>query len=326
MHSPLRFAVIGRNFVAEDFLAAGMRDDVRLHAVYSRNEDTARAFAQKHGAARCYTDLSALAADKDVDFVYIASPNLCHEAQTIEMLRGGKHVLVEKPAAIDVSAFRRMLSYASDRGLVLMEAMMSVHMPALRQGKAWLPRLGTIRGGTIGFCQYSSRYDKFKRGIVENAFDPTLGNGALMDIGVYCVEMMTYLAGEPQSVRCDSVFLPQSIDGCGVIRASFPDALWTLTYSKIDDGALPCEVRGENGRMFFDRASRPREVTLILRDGTHETFTTPPGLPDMAYELADLLACVRGEAIAEPYVRATETALAVIDKAREDAGIDFQKH
>ncbi len=327
MSEPLRFAVIGRNFVAEDFLAAAaLRDDVRLHAVYSRSEDAARAFALKHGAARTYTDLALLAADPDVVFVYIASPNICHEPQTLSLLRGGKHVLVEKPAATDAAAFRRMCDYADAEGLVLMEAMMSVHMPALRQGKAWLSRLGTIRGGTIGFCQYSSRYDKFKRGIVENAFDPTLGNGALMDIGVYCVEMMTCLVGAPRSVRCESVFLPGSIDGCGVIRASYPDALWTLTYSKIDNGLLPCEVRGESGLLQFDRASRPRSVTLCLRDGTRETFETPPGLPDMAYELEDFLSLVRGEADALPYRRVTETTLAVMDKARADAGIDFQAH
>ena len=175
------FAVIGRNFVVDSFLeAAAERDDVRLLAVYSRREDTGRAFAEKHGAERVYTDLSALAADGDLDFVYVASPNLCHEAQTVALLRGGKHVLVEKPASPTRAGFDRMCKAADESGRVLMEAMMPAHMPAMQVVRDWLPRIAPVRTADFSYCQYSSRYDKFKAGVVENAFDPTLGNGALM--------------------------------------------------------------------------------------------------------------------------------------------------
>ncbi len=322
----LRYAVIGRNFVAEDFLAAAAaRDDVRLCAVCSRREDTGRVFAAKYGASKVYTDVYALADDPDIDFVYIATPNICHEPQTLALLRGGKHVLVEKPAATDAAAFGRMTACADRFGRVLMEAMMSVHMPALQKAAEWLGRIAPVRGASVQYCQYSSRYDKFKRGIVENAFDPTLGNGALMDIGVYCVELMTYLAGAPEQVSARSVFLPASIDACGTITASYPDALWTLSYSKVDDGALECEIRGEQGRLTLDRVSRPRRVTLELRDGTREVYDTPPGSADMAYELTDFLACVRGTADALPFRRVSETAIAVMDEARRQADIDFCK-
>ena len=104
-----RFAVIGRNFVVEDFLrAAAQVPDVQAAGVYSRRADTAQAFAAQHGILRTYTQIEALAADSDLDFIYIASPNLCHEAQTVALLRAGKHILVEKPAAPSLDAFRRM--------------------------------------------------------------------------------------------------------------------------------------------------------------------------------------------------------------------------
>ena len=119
----LNFAVIGRNFVVDSFLeAASQHSEVNLLGVYSRKADTALEFANKHGASRTYTSIEALCADRDIDFVYIASPNICHEEQTMAILNSGKHVLVEKPASPTVEGFLRMTETAKKAGLVLMEA------------------------------------------------------------------------------------------------------------------------------------------------------------------------------------------------------------
>lgn len=318
------FAVIGRNFVVDSFLeAAAERDDVRLLGVYSRREDTGRAFAEKHGADRVYTDLSVLAADDDLDFVYVASPNICHEAQTVALLRGGRHVLVEKPAAPSREGFDRMCAAADANGRVLMEAMMPAHMPVLEKVREWLPRISPVRTADFSYCQYSSRYDKFKAGIVENAFDPTLGNGALMDIGVYCVHWLSALFGVPDSLRGVCTFLPHSIDGAGTFAARFGDTLCTVSYSKISDGTLPCEIRGEGGVIRIDRASRPRKAELCLRDGTVECFETPDHT-DMYFELSDFLALLDG-ADSLPFRRMTRDALTITDTARKEMGVDFIK-
>ena len=319
------FAVIGRNFVVDSFLeAAAERDDVRLLGVYSRLESTARAFAEVHGAQRVYTDLSALAADDDLDFVYIASPNVCHEAQTIAMLRGGRHVLVEKPAAPTRDGFARMCAAADDSGRVLMEAMMPAHMPVLDKVREWLPRIAPVRTADFSYCQYSSRYDRFKAGIVENAFDPTLAGGALMDIGIYCVHWLSALFGVPDSLQGACIFLPHSIDGAGKFTARFGETLCSVSYSKISDGTLPCEIQGEGGVIRIDRASRPRTAELRLRGGATERFETPAGHADMYYELSDFLALLDG-ADDLPFRRMTRDALTITDLARETMGVDFQK-
>ena len=321
-----RFAVIGRNFVVDDLLrAAAQVPDVQAVGVYSRRQDTAQAFADRHGMARTYTQIEALAADNDLDFVYIASPNLCHEAQTVALLRAGKHVLVEKPAAPSLDAFRRMQQAAAESGCVLMEAMMPAHMPALAFIRTCLDEIAPVRFASFPYCQYSSRYDKFKRGIVENAFDPTLANGALMDIGIYCVAMMTALFGMPDRIDGQCLFLPQSIDGCGSITASYDGLLCSLRYSKITDGDLSCEIQGENGCIRIDRASRPRTVSCTLRSGETRTFTTPDDILDMTYELRDFVRLLGG-ADPAPFQEITARSLAVTDTARRVMGVDFQKH
>ena len=320
-----RFAVIGRNFVVEDLLrAAAQVPEIEAVGVYSRAADTAQAFADTHGMTRTYTRLDDLASDPDIDFVYIASPNICHETQAVELLQKGKHVLVEKPAAPTLDGFRRMRGAAEENARVLMEAMMPAHMPALSFVRDCLPKIAPVRFASFPYCQYSSRYDKFKRGVVENAFDPTLGNGALMDIGIYGVHMMTALFGMPQAVDGQCVFLPQSIDGCGVITASYTGLLCSVRYSKITDGDLMCEIQGENGCIRVDRVSRPRTVTCTLRHGETLRFTTPEDVLDMTFELRDFVRLLSGGDTGV-FLDTTALSLAVTDLARAETGVDFTK-
>ena len=86
-----------------------------------------------------------------------------------------------------------------------------------------LQKLGKIRRVTFQMCQYSSRYDKFKNGIIENAFRPELSNGSLMDIGVYCVHPMVKILGKPDRVMASCVKLHNGVDGMGTILASYDE-------------------------------------------------------------------------------------------------------
>ncbi|MBQ3151644.1 MAG: Gfo/Idh/MocA family oxidoreductase [Clostridia bacterium] len=322
----LNFAVIGRNFVVDSFLeAASQHSGVKLLGVYSRKEETAVEFAKKHGAERTYTRIDAICADDDIDFVYVASPNICHEEQTVAILRSGKHVLVEKPAAPTLVGFERMKQVAKEHGCILMEAMMPVHLPSFKKIKELLPRIGKVRRAEFSFCQYSSRYDKFKNGIVENAFDPTLCNGALMDIGIYCVEMLAALFGRPESVDGNCIFLKNSIDATGTIIAAYPEMLAVLNYSKITNSALYSQIQGEDGCILFDKVSRPSKVMLKMRDGTEEAFDFSDMKHDMYYELSDFVNAVNGEDITA-FSEYTCNSLDITDKAREKMNIDFTKN
>ena len=181
-----------------------------------------------------------------------------------------------------------------------------------------------MRTADFSYCQYSSRYDKFKAGIVENAFDPTLCNGALMDIGIYCTLWIAALFGTPRELQCAGSFLPGSIDADGAFLAQYDGFVCRVAYSKIADSAQPCEIAGEGGCIRIDRASRPREVTLTLRGGGTESFRIPDARREMSYELADFLACLDG-ASPEPFLEITRTALGVTDRVRDLLGINFQK-
>lgn len=245
----VRFAVIGTSRITEKFLRSAENcPDFSLEAVYSRTLERGRAFAQKYGARRVYDSLAGLAEDPQVDAVYIASPNASHYSQAMQMMEAGKHVLCEKALASNLPQAGDMFACAREHGVVLMEAMRSIHDPGFQKIRENLPKLGKIRRADFRFCQYSSRYDDFRAGKPQNIFDVNCSAGALMDIGVYCVHPLLGLFGTPDRILAAPVMLRGGIDGAGTILAEYEDKIAELVYSKITSTGLPSEIQGGKGR------------------------------------------------------------------------------
>ena len=321
----INIAVIGRNFVVDEMLSAmKMFDEIKLYAQYSRAYETGRDFADKHGMEKVYTDLDELAADESIDAVYIASPNYCHEEQTLKMLSAGKHVLCEKPVNATLEGARKMVETAQKNGKIFMEAMMNAHVPGTEKIRELLSEIGAVRHVCLSFCQYSSRYDKFKCGIVENAFDPTLHNGSFMDLGVYPVHLLLNLFGMPDRFNASALFLPESIDGQGSMICEYGAMQAILTWSKITQGQLVSEIRGEEGSILIDKVSKPTVITLVKRNGERKEYETLAGKPVMYYEVKDFISQIKGAKMP----RFNELSLMeaeLMEKSREQMGIDFVK-
>jgi len=321
----IRFATIGSNFIVDQMLDAARHCPGFVYeAVYSRTQERADEFAAKYGVKKTYTSLEALAADPEIDAVYVASPNLCHKEQAIAMMRAGKHVFCEKPMAICEADFEEMMAAARENHVVLMEAMRPAHSPGLDKVKELLPRIGTVRRATLQFCQYSSRYNKFRQGIVENAFNPTLANGALMDIGIYCVHAMEILFGMPKTLAGASVFLHTGVDGEGSLLAGYEDMLCEVIYSKITQAQTPSQIQGEDGALLIDGISITKSVTLIPRGGEPEVY--PVDMQeggDMTYEMNDFIAQAEKGEMDPAYVEHSRNAIRLMDQARALMGVNF---
>ena len=260
------FGIIGTGKITRTFLeAVAVSAGAGPGGGVFPQPEKAQSFGEEYGA-KVFTDsLEDLAADRDVQAVYIASPNCCHCEQAIRMMDAGKHVLCEKPAASNQEEYQRMLEAARRNGVVFFEAMRPAFTPEMAMVEETLPRLGKIRQASFSFCQYSSRYDNFKNGMIENAFRPELSNGSLMDIGVYCIHWMVRLFGMPESLQASPIFLENGVDGAGAIIGTYPDMQVQLLYSKICDGHTPSEIQGENGSLLMDTVSQPQKLTLCLR-------------------------------------------------------------
>lgn len=331
----IRFGVVGTNFIT-DWVIAGARQDERfeLTAVYSRKQETAEAFALKHGIPYTFTSLEEMAKSTLIDAVYIASPNFLHASQSILCMQQGKHVLCEKPFASNAKEVKAMIEASRRYNVTLMEAMKPTLTPNFKAVLENKDRVGVIRRYFSCYCQYSSRYDKFKEGIVLNAFNPELSNGAMMDIGIYAVYPMVVLFGRPQRIDASGVVLSSGVDGQGAINFLYEGMNATVLYSKIADSFLPTEIQGESGNITLDRINTIRKVEFTPRLAATMgkgpkpdpvDITVPTDKDEYYYEVAefiDLILSGRRESEINSHAHSLIT-LEIIDEVRRQLGVVY---
>ena len=319
----MNIAVIGTNFISDSFCdAARLVEGVNVSAVFSRTDARGRDFALKHGIELVHSDFSEMLADESIDALYVASPIFAHAEQSIRAMEAGKQVLCEKMMASSLDEFYAMKEASEKYGRVLLEAMRPAHDPLIDVVRENLPKIGKVRRASLEFCQYSSRYDKFKAGIVENAFDPKIKNSALSDIGIYPLYLAASLFGEPMRLDSRSVFLENGFEGEGVLTLSYPDKLVTVTYSKIFGGALPSVIEGEEGSIVINKISAPTEIKLCLRGKAPEIIGHADSEENMRYEIEAFRDMCEGRLDHKPYLKITELQQRVVDTSYKITGAD----
>jgi len=322
----IRFGIIGTNSITEKILDASKQEPrFKLTAVYSRTQEQADSFASKYNIPHTFTSLEEMASSPLIDAVYIASPNSFHAPQSIIFMNEGKHVLCEKPIASNAREAKKMIEVAKKNNVVLMEAMKSTLTPNFLTIKNNINKIGTVRRYFSCYCQYSSRYDKLKEGIILNAFKPELSNGAVMDIGIYTIYPMVVLFGKPKSISATGLKLSTGVDGQGAINFEFEGMNATVLYSKIADSTLPTEIQGEEGTISSDRINTISEVILRYRNNEEIKISSPNPLHEYYYEIAEFINLIQ-TGKAESEINSLQNSLItieIIDEIRKQSGIIY---
>ncbi|HSQ89547.1 Gfo/Idh/MocA family oxidoreductase [Romboutsia sp.] len=294
MSSKINLGIIGSGFIVKNFIEASkLIDDINLHAFYSRNIDTATKFKNEYNFTKTYTNLDDMANDKELDAIYIASPNSIHHLQAIKFLKNKKHVLCEKAFASNSNEVEDMIKTAKENNVLLMEAMRLTVLPNFLQVKNNLHKIGKIRRYFASYCQYSSRYDKYKEGIILNAFKNELSNGSLMDIGVYCIAPMVNLFGVPKNILCNALMLESGVDAQGSAIFKYDDMDGVIMFSKISNSHLPSEIQGENGSIIIEKINNFSSVKIVYTDGSTEDLTLSQYENDMYYEISHFIDLIK---------------------------------
>lgn len=318
----LKIGIVGTNTISDRFAeAAAATDHVTVTAVYSRIAQKGAAFSDRHAIPQFFTDYETFLSS-DIDAVYIASPNMCHAAQTIAAAARKKHILCEKPLAPTRVEAEAMCRAANENGVVLLEAMRPVFVPAMTAAKDALGKIGTLRYAHFDFCQYSSRYNRFLSGEILNAFDPALGNAAVLDIGIYPLSIMLYLLGNPEKIVGRSVILSNGFEGRGSLLCSYPGMTATVNYSKIENSALPTVIVGEHGYIEIDKANAPKRITLTV-DGQCNAVITDDAENNMCYEIEAFRDMILGRRSPLPYTERSLDVLTITDEIRRQNHIVF---
>ena len=197
MNAPLRLAVLGYGFIADLHTQAAREAGLTVSVVAGHHGERAAEFAKRHGIARSTTDWAAAVSDDDVDAVVIGTPNALHHPQTMAALAAGKHVLVEKPMAIDVARAKAMKQAAEAAGRVLLVG----HMWRYREEVIDLR--DRIAAGAIGRPVRTRGYGIHAGWGPGGWFtDPELaGGGALIDMGIHAIDTVRFVLGDPVPER-----------------------------------------------------------------------------------------------------------------------------
>jgi predicted dehydrogenase len=308
----LRWGILGTASIAQDIHRAiedSEHDEVR--AVASRSLDTAQAWAKQHGVPEAYGSYQALLESGSVDVVYIPLPNAIHGQWTLHALEAGLPVLCEKPLTTSLADAREIQAAAERTGLPVVEAFMYRYHPLFATVQELIADgiIGTVRTITSRFT-----FVEEDRGSI--VMSETLGGGALLDVGCYCVHLSRMLAGaEPRRVAAlatagsvDDVFMGLLEFTSGVL-AQFEASIVTTERH----GA---EIHGSTGTIRIPAPWLPGRAPasfVVERWGHKDELHTVSGADTYALEVADLSQAVRtGRAPAWPVADGVAN-MAVID-------------
>ncbi|MCI8553667.1 MAG: Gfo/Idh/MocA family oxidoreductase [Clostridiales bacterium] len=332
-----RYGVIGTGWIAEAYIqGAALTGEWTLEAVCSRSEERGRKLAGRYGAEKVYESPADMAADPSLEAVYIASPNALHTSQSRLFLEAGKHVLCEKPIAVEPAELRELTALAEQKGLVYLEAIMMLHLPARRVLHEAVGSLGRIRSARFDFSQLSSKYPRYLQGENPNIFNPAMATGCLMDLGLYCVYAALDLFGLPKSITAASGFLPPvppkedavQSDGWGAALFHYDGLLATLTYSKVGQGFTGSEIVGDEGTLVIDSISKLTGIRRLSSGGAEEKLAGEVDKPElMSGEARDFARYIREpDASREEYRYASQLAqhaCETLAEIRRQSGIVF---
>ena len=297
---PIRWGIIATGGIAAKFAEACNFESKRtglstLAAVASRDASKAAGFAKTWGIPVAYGSYESLFADPAIDAVYIATPHSSHVELSIAALKAGKHVLCEKPVALTGPEFAPVIETARSSGLFFMEAMWMKFNPSFRKALSWVEsgRIGTPKFIRSDFF-LDAPYDPKSR-----LYDPDLGGGALLDVGIYPVTFALTMAGRSSPDHISSIIHPgpKNVDLYNKQRFTWKSGLAADLSSAISlqglKEARSAFVIGDKGSITLPFFWMAQEATLFDAEGTElERYDAPFDCNGYEYEIREVESCL----------------------------------
>jgi len=318
MAKKTRWGIMGCGGIADKFASdLKLTKQGKLHAVGSRSKAKAKKFASVHGAKQSYGSYEALVLDEDIDIIYVATPHPFHMENTLAAINAGKHVLCEKPIAMNAKQTRRMIAAARKKGVFLMEAMWTRFFPAIIQVRKWLDkeRIGKIIAleADFGICPMI--------GPKHRLLNPDLGGGALLDLGIYPVSFASLVYDDQPEKIISTVHMAKTgVDDHAVIGFQYPDnataALGTSSILRMKNEA---RVMGTKGKIIIhEDFFHPDRLTLEIEGEKPKTKIFPhPGI-GMQFEAEHVNKCLKKGLTESPIMTLNESLaiMQTMDKIR----------
>jgi predicted dehydrogenase len=324
MAERIRWGIAGTGLIAEAFARdLALLPDAEVVAVGSRAQASAAAFGERHGVPHRHVGYDALAADPDVDAVYVAVPHTGHEAATLAVIAAGKAVLCEKPFAISAAETARMVTAARTAGVFLMEAMwvrFAPHQAALRD---------LLAEGVIGELRsvVADRGEVLSADPSHRILDPALGGGALLDLGIYPISFASMLLGAPERVAAFARTAVTGVDAQTSAVFGYASGAHALITTALDARtANTASITGTAGRIDVPHyAGGNGALELSLLDGTRKRYEFETEGHGLRYQAAEVGRRLRAGETESPVMPLDETlsVMRTLDLIREQIGLVY---
>ena len=323
----MKLGILGTGMIVREFLPwlAGEDSPFTVQALCStqRSVPAAAELCEQYHIPQHTTNYFELL--QWVDVVYLAVPNNQHARYAKVALEAGKHVIVEKPMAVNALQAEELANLARRKKVFLFEAMTTQYLENYNKIRELLPRIGTVKLVQCSFSQYSRRYNAFCAGETPTSFDPARAGGALMDLNVYNISYVVGLFGEPNQVHY-TANIERGIDTSGILTMDYNSFRAVCMAAKDCGAPARYVIQGTKGYILQkSTANWCGGVTFHPNEGREEHFNLNGGKPRQAAEFHAFARAIAG-GDQELCSRMLDTSVAVskvLTVARRSAGLKF---
>lgn len=318
----MRWGILGTGWIAERFVAA-LRENTRQQvvAVGSRSHATARNFADRMGIRRAHATYEDLTTDNEVDIVYVATPHQLHVEHGLLAIAGGKHVLIEKPIALDTAGLDALLSAATAQGVLCQEAFWSF----------FLPKFDVIRqlldDGILGEIHTILADHGELLPPPHRIHDSDLAGGSLHDLGVYNFALATWAGGEPDHVVAVGLMARSGVIGDVAVAMRSGGTVSSLSCTMMTTTPCSATIAGDAATLtmpsgwFF-----PGDLTLVHHaSGRALSYREPnPRHGALYFEAAEVARRIHEGARMSPVWTPDNSRIAtrVLQRVKEQLAVD----
>jgi predicted dehydrogenase len=303
-----------------DLRLAGMH----VEAVGSRSLDRAESYAKKHSISRAYGSYEELVADPNIDIVYIATTNNAHFANAKLALSSGKHVLLEKPFTLDAAQAIELVGISRSNNVFLMEAMWTRFLP---NHSVLFEKLdqGLIGTPLYLFADHNQNLPKHSH---QRLYDPALGGGSLLDLGVYPISLAHRLFGKPSRIQASAALMDGNIDESVGAIFEYSGGRQALLHSSIRAaGPVKAFILGDAGRIDMEKSFYEHSTftAFDLEDNVLFKYEGNIEGRGMQYQALEVERCVTAGLDESPTMSLDETVqiMEVMDQIRSLTGIKY---
>ncbi|CAM9310474.1 unnamed protein product [Heterosigma akashiwo] len=284
----IRWGIMGTGRVCNDFVQAlKIVEGAEIAGVCSRSLERAQEFATRHGISRAYGSYEEIAADPELDIMYIGSLHTLHKEHAEMSLNNGKHCLVEKPFTCTYEDAEFLINLAQEKGLFIMEGLWTRFFPAVRKAAELIEEgiLGPVVQVRADFGFDALGDNETPEG---DMFNVETGGGGAFYVAPYpaSLALLGFSGqGEPTAVRAAGLLGPTGIDTAATVALTWPGAgVAQLSYSLLGETDEECDIVGKKGRIRINTPFHcPTSLTVTVKNegrGNVERETLEFPLPD----------------------------------------------